>query len=217
MTDYQFWNKRWIDGQIGFHQNAPHPSLVEFAQLFAGHEKIFVPLCGKSLDMIYLRDLGHQVIGVEFSEKAITEFISENNLTLKKRKHESFNVFEGEGFCLYQGDLFCLGNHELSGVSACYDRASMVALNLEQRQNYSRFLLETAKDLSLILAPLLDYGKIEESLPPFSVTRQELQTLYSPSFLIEELKSIDVPLRDSLRERGALYEREVTYKFYRSL
>jgi thiopurine S-methyltransferase len=217
MPDYQFWNERWLNNQIGFHMNAPHKSLIEFIDLFKGHKKVFVPLCGKSPDMIFLRQHGLLVIGAEFSEIAILDFIKENNLTMVKHEVRDLVYYEGDGFKIYQGDLFKLTELDLAGITCCYDRASMVAFNQQERINYSQFLINIGKDLTMILAPLLDYGEVLDAGPPFSVTAQELSQLYGEFLDLEVLKSVEVALRDSFKLKGATSEKEVTWLFKKKI
>ena len=70
----EFWLKRWQDRwQIGFHQSEPEPLLTEFFPKAAPGSKVFVPLCGKSLDMVWLAQQGYQVVGVEPSALACFE------------------------------------------------------------------------------------------------------------------------------------------------
>ncbi|MBC7539902.1 MAG: hypothetical protein H7281_13855 [Bacteriovorax sp.] len=217
MPDYQFWSERWLNNQIGFHMNGPHKSLIEFIDLFKVHKKIFVPLCGKSPDMIFLRQYGLEVIGVEFSEIAILDFIKENNLKMIKHEVRDLIFYEGDGFKIYQGNLFKLFEIDLAGVTCCYDRASMVAFNQQERVNYSQFLKDIVKDLTLILAPLLDYGEVLDAGPPFSVTARELNLLYGKNFELEVLRSDETPLRDNLKSKGAIYEKEVTWLFKKKI
>ena len=49
------WLKRWENNQIGWHAEQINRQLIEYLPEFnlAKKDKIFVPLCGKSLDMIY--------------------------------------------------------------------------------------------------------------------------------------------------------------------
>lgn len=213
MPDYHYWNERWLNNQIGFHMLAPNPLLIEFIDLFVGHKKVLVPLCGKSPDLIFLKNSGLEVIGVEFSEVAILDFIKENNLSMTKSSHGDLNLYTGSGFTIYQGDLFKLTSDELKGVTCCYDRASMVALNYEERVRYAHFLSQTASDLKFILAPLLDYGDLIDSGPPFSVTANELTKLYGPYFELNILKKTETPVREMLKAKGAVYEKEVTWIF----
>jgi len=215
MPDFKFWNERWLSNQIGFHMINPHSSLVEFIDLFSGHRKVFVPLCGKSPDLIFLRNHGLEVIGIEFSEIAIKDFIKENNLNMKKNENAEMNFYEGEGVKIFQGDIFKLSSKDLSGITCCYDRASMVAFNEEERIRYADLLINKAQDLKLILAPLFDYGDILDAGPPYSVTLQELNILYGKNFELLQLKTSDLSLKESKKSLGATYEREVTWKFTR--
>lgn len=213
MPDYNFWNERWEKSEIGFNLAVPHRDLVRFIDKLKGHKKVFVPLCGKSIDMIYLREHGLSILGVEFSEIAVLQFLNENKLKFNKTHLNDFILYQGEGFSIYQGDIFKMRTADLKGVTACYDRASMVAFNKEERKKYAQFLCERALDLEMILSPLLDYGDIAEVGPPYSVTEIELNELYGKTFALEKLKSSDVEIRESLKSRGAPYEREVTWYF----
>ncbi|HEX5661999.1 MAG TPA: thiopurine S-methyltransferase, partial [Xanthomonadaceae bacterium] len=71
--DPDFWRQRWRDGQIGFHQQQATPLLEQYWDAIdapAG-SCVFVPLCGKSLDMPWLAARGHRVLGVELSQQAV--------------------------------------------------------------------------------------------------------------------------------------------------
>ena len=73
----EFWLERWQQNQIGFHQARVNPYLQQFwPQLgIAQTGRVFVPLCGKSSDMLWLRAQGHEVVGVEFSELAVRDVV----------------------------------------------------------------------------------------------------------------------------------------------
>ena len=47
---------------------------------------VFVPLCGKSLDMVWLLEQGFSVTGCEISELAVQQFFTENSIPYEKRK-----------------------------------------------------------------------------------------------------------------------------------
>jgi len=78
-----FWHQRWQDNQIGFHRDAPLPLLLAYwpALGLAAGSQVFVPLCGKSLDMLWLAEQGYRVLGVELSELAIRQFFDERGLS----------------------------------------------------------------------------------------------------------------------------------------
>ena len=68
-----FWLERWQQNQIGFHEQEINAHLQEFWETLniPTDSKIFVPLCGKSSDLLWLLSLGYQVVGVEISPLAV--------------------------------------------------------------------------------------------------------------------------------------------------
>ena len=106
----QFWHERWRSGQIGFHQSAADRNLTRHwpSLHLAGGSRVFVPLCGKSLDMLWLRDQGHRVIGVELSATALEAFCMENGIPARRRVQVDFDVYEAADLELYRGDFFGL-------------------------------------------------------------------------------------------------------------
>ncbi|WP_258879706.1 universal stress protein, partial [Pseudomonas aeruginosa] len=77
-----FWHARWANNQIGFHLDEINPYLMRHLsrlRLQAG-ERILVPLCGKTLDLAWLAAQGLEVLGVELSEKAVSDFFEEHDL-----------------------------------------------------------------------------------------------------------------------------------------
>ena len=136
-----FWLKKWEENQIGFHNNEFHPLLVSHLGKLGlkTPSRIFVPLCGKSLDLIYLASLGHQVIGLELSEKAILSFFTENKLDFEKKVHGPYNRYSCKNLNIkiLQGDFFQLTTDYLGPIDFIYDRASLIALPSEMRKPYS--------------------------------------------------------------------------------
>jgi thiopurine S-methyltransferase len=126
----EFWLERWDRGQIGFHQREVNPDLRRsWPDLgLAPGDPVFVPLCGKSRDMGWLRSQGHPVLGVELSPRAVSDFFSESGLEPEWRRHRKLRVAEAGGVRIHQGDFFDLTAEDLAGVGAVYDRAALIAL-----------------------------------------------------------------------------------------
>ena len=77
---HEFWHQRWQQNQIGFHKPETNPYLQRYwpkLPLSPGC-RVFVPLCGKSNDMLWLLGMGYQVVGVELSPLAVESFFSDN-------------------------------------------------------------------------------------------------------------------------------------------
>ena len=124
-----FWQARWDEGRIGFHQDDINPYLQRYwpALNVPQGAAVFVPLCGKSRDMLWLRDQGYSVVGVEIVPRAVEAFFAENDLAATHRPHGAFTLWESEGIKIYQGDFFEVTAQDVAGIGAVYDRASLIA------------------------------------------------------------------------------------------
>lgn len=181
--DRGFWLARWKDHQIGFHQQEVNAALRAHWQgigVPAG-ARVFVPLCGKSRDMLWLRAQGHPVVGVELSRIAVQEFFAENGLAPTVSTDARFERWEAEGVTLLCGDLFDLTPSDLEGVRGVYDRASLIALPPAMRRRYADKMREAlpAQAATLLITLSDPTGKLEG--PPFSVTPDEVHALYGPT------------------------------------
>jgi len=77
--DTDFWLERWAKSETGFHQQHTNEYLKKYWSQLAVPQGtiVFVPLCGKSLDMLWLYQQGHPVLGVELARTAVSEFFKE--------------------------------------------------------------------------------------------------------------------------------------------
>lgn len=183
----EFWLENWRNNKIGFHQPVINPYLTAFwRQLdFTAGSQVFVPLCGKSLDLLWLRQQEHKVLGVEVSDLAVDSFFSENGLTYSKFKKDDFQHYQAERLTILQGDFFELTADHLQGVQGVFDRASLVALPFELRQKYVRHLTNILPSKARILLVSFEYDQSLMNGPPFSVIEAEIQALYQDSYDIE--------------------------------
>lgn len=201
----QFWNERWHKGEIGFHMGRPHHDLVEFfshLEVVAG-ATVFVPLCGKSLDLLWLSGQGARVLGVELSERAVRDFFAEHELTAHRQPEGEFSRFSCAGINLLCGDFFALRPEQLTEVSAVFDRAALVALPPELRRRYAEQLCRLLPSGCRML--LVSYAYAQEQMPgpPFAVPPAEVEELFGADFAIERLAERDaLPTHEVLRQRG---------------
>ena len=189
-----FWLERWEREEIGFHQNEVNPHLCEFwpeLNLARGN-MVFVPLCGKSRDMLWLREQGHQVVGVELSAIAVQAFFEENGHTPQHISRGKFDRCEADGIRILCGDFFDLTGDDLANVTAVYDRASLIALPPEMRVSYVRHLAGILPRATQILLITVEYPQTEMQGPPFSVSSGEVETLYREYAEVRLLAELDV-------------------------
>lgn len=208
----EFWLDRWHKGEIGFHQQQFNSYLTEqWQQLgLAGSESVFVPLCGKTLDLLWLRQQGHQVMGVELSDQAALAFWEENGLECSCQPVGPFINFQGDGIGILVGDYFQLSAADLQGVNAVFDRAALIALPPEMRVAYVAHMAQLLPSGAQVLLVTMEYPQQEMDGPPFNVSVAEVETLYGPHFEVQPLAAFSV-LDDNphFRKRGltALTER----------
>ena len=177
----EFWLERWRDGRIGFHQTRITPLLQKYwpsLGLPAGCT-VMVPLCGKSLDMIWLAEQGYRVLGVELAELAVQQFFAENELPVATRQSSMGVHYVSDRIEIICGDIFGVDAATLGGCLGAYDRAALVALPAGMRQRYVDHVYGRLSDDYRGLLLTLDYPQNELEGPPFSVADEEVQRLFS--------------------------------------
>ncbi len=201
----EFWLERWERSEIGFHQGEINPYLLRFwseLKIASGGE-VFVPLCGKSLDLLWLRQQGHQVLGVELSPIAVRDFFVENGMALAHSRSGQFDCCEADGIRILCGDFFDLRKEDMAKVGAVYDRASLIALPPEMRARYARHLVDILPSATQILLVTVDYPQAEMLGPPFAVSVSEVEALYGKYAEIRLLAQEDVLAQNPrFRQRG---------------
>jgi len=216
--EHAFWHERWTSNRIGFHRPSFNPGLIRYwPQLgLAAGSRVVVPLCGKSLDMLWLRDQGFRVAGIELSPLAVEAFFSENNLHPAVRMADHYDSWTVDGIELLCGDFFRLGQAELGRIDACYDRAALVALPEQLRSAYVRHLLELLPAGASGLLITLVYEQSEMEGPPFSVQDSEVEQLFAAHCALEQLHSYDALADDpGLSGRGLTALRETLWRVQR--
>lgn len=203
--DPQFWHERWTENRIGFHQenvNSRLKKLWPALELCVG-DKVFVPLCGKTRDMIWLADQSFQVFGVELSEIACEDFFKENQIDYESHRGTRFSLCKGQNIELWAGDFFNLKKEDLAGIEGVYDRASLIALPVPMRQEYVKHLSRLLDSGTKVLLISMEYDQNKMQGPPFSVTEQEIYTLYEKNFLIDKMSESSGPdIVGNLKQRG---------------
>jgi thiopurine S-methyltransferase len=216
--DTEFWHERWQKHEIAFHQGAANDLLkAHWARIGvpAGAE-VFVPLSGKSLDMVWLAGRGHRVIGAELSEIAVDEFFASEGFAPKSRKEGSFVVKSAGPYELWCGDIFEMPAAATARVGGVYDRAALIAFPPEMQKRYADKLLALAPAAAPMLLVTLDYDPARMQGPPFATPRAAVDRLFGDACEITELARrsvIDESPR--FRERGLAALDEYAYRLRR--
>lgn len=201
--DPDFWHKRWAANQIGFHQQTTNNYLQQFWRAPAQDSRILVPLCGKSLDMHWLRQQGHAIAGIEVSPLAIEAFFAEAGLHPSRHDAAGYSRWSVGGIDLYCGDFFTLTTKEIGTVDAFYDRAALIAMPAHLRPAYVEHLLGLLPSHANGLLVTMEYEQSHMDGPPFSVPPAEVRALLGTAFTLEHLQSADIlDTQPAFRERG---------------
>ncbi|TWI04897.1 thiopurine S-methyltransferase [Luteimonas cucumeris] len=202
-----FWHQRWRENRIGFHQDKPTPLLLKHwpSLRIAPGSRVFVPLAGKSLDMVWLAAQGYRVLGVELSQLAIEQFFAEHRLQPQTGASRYGTHYRAGDIELVHGDAFALDEAMLADCSAVFDRAALIALPPALRQRYVQELHARLPAGCRGLLITLEYPQPEKEGPPFDVDEDEVRSLYARDWTVERLER-----RDILAQQPAFVEEGVT-------
>ncbi len=190
MRDPEFWHGKWASNQIGFHLDDVNPLLIKYWPNTnpSYEDKVLVPLCGKSEDLVWLATKHEDVQGVELSKIAVRAFFAEHfytpMVTSISGMHE---LYQFDELSIYTGDFFTA---PVQNADIIYDRAALVALPQEMREEYAQRVKSLLNPGGRILLVTLDYVQEEMSGPPFSVSEQEVRRLFA-EFKITKLNRDD--------------------------
>lgn len=189
----QFWLDRWENDEIAFHQdevNAHLQSLWPTLGIDAG-ATAFVPLCGKTLDLHWLAERGHPVIGVELSPVAAHAVFAEHGLTPEVTQQGDFSDYRHGRLRVLCGDFFALQPEMLLDTGLVHDRAALIALPSEDRRHYAAKMAALLPAGCLTLLITFDYPPAEMDGPPYSVSASEVEGLYGEAFDITLVREFD--------------------------
>lgn len=187
---HEFWHDKWQSNNIGFHLSSPNPLLIKHIQSLnlQPQARIFIPLCGKSLDIHWLLEQGFHLTGIDLSPIAIEELISELKLEFTVSQVGGLTHYHHQNIDLYVGDFFELNIDHISKIDAIYDRAALVALPEHMRETYTQHLVQLTQNAPQLLISF-EYNQDLLAGPPFSVPEQEIRKYYASHYQIKQLAS----------------------------
>jgi thiopurine S-methyltransferase len=186
--DNELWQQCWRDRETdGFHQKLVNPLLVRFWPSIglAPGSRVFVPLCGKSLDMVWLLAQGYEVIGVELSPLAVRAFFKENRLQPERTRLGNLMRWRQGKLSIYCGDYFSLTQEHLGQIDAVYDRAALTALPEDIRVPYVAHLRSLLPDSCEAMLLTVEDAEEGETLADSLTAADEITALYASAFRVE--------------------------------
>ncbi|MEM9509905.1 MAG: thiopurine S-methyltransferase [Cyanobacteria bacterium P01_E01_bin.35] len=188
-----FWLQKWQKNELGFHKSEANPILVKyFPELaLAQGSRVFVPLCGKTLDIAWLLSNGYRVAGAELIEIAIEQLFMELGVEPKISEAGEVRHYRAKNIDIFVGNIFDLSSKMLGSVDAIYDRAALVALPQDIRNRYTAHLTEITETAPQLLVSY-EYDQNLMKGPPFSISNQEVNQHYGDSYDLTFIQSTNV-------------------------
>ena len=162
-------------------------------------ENVLVPLCGKSLDIVWLAQY-FNVVGTELSDIACADFFKEHQLTPNVSTVPPHKLYHFENITLWQGDHFKLPLAKLPKFDWIYDRAALIALPMEMQLYYVKHLTTFLDAGASMLLVSLEFPQEQLEGPPFSIFNNDVSSLFD-GYHIEELDQHELPDKQFARRR----------------
>ncbi|MDP1752701.1 MAG: thiopurine S-methyltransferase [Reyranella sp.] len=191
--DESFWHRKWERNEIAFHEREANPWLaIYFRNLsLAEGSCVFLPLCGKTLDIHWLLSQGYRVAGAELSRIAVEQLFADLGVAPTIAALGQLSRYSANNIDIFVGDIFNLSSGMLGDVDAIYDRAALVALPTPLRERYAAHLIEITDQAPQLLISY-DYDQRLIDGPPFAVNDEEVGRHYRESYDLKRLASADI-------------------------
>jgi thiopurine S-methyltransferase len=188
-----------------------NPNLPKYwEQAVSDADSVLVPLCGKSLDLLWLTERGLTVRGVEFVPEAVQEFFRALEQTPQVQEFRNAKRFAHDGLSVFQADFFALSPQVLEPSAAVYDRAALVAIAPQRRAEYFQKLHAFTQPGARLL--LLNFVHDMESGPPFSIPETELRDIADGAFTLVKHAERDIlSAEPRFAERASFMREEVWF------
>lgn len=191
--EHSFWHNKWEKQEIGFHLSEVNPLLIRYFSnlVLSPNSRVFVPLCGKTLDIHWLLNQGYNVVGAELSQLAIEQLFAALQIIPDITNIGPLKRYTGPNIEIFVGDIFNLSAEILGHVDAIYDRAALIALPKPVRDRYTQHLMQLTNTAPQLLI-CVEYDQTLMDGPPFSITPTEVEQHYQQSYQIDMLSNEEV-------------------------
>ncbi|MEO0485119.1 MAG: thiopurine S-methyltransferase [Pseudomonadota bacterium] len=194
--EQSFWHERWSSGRIAFHEGEVNAILRDHVDLLGS--RVFLPLCGKAVDLAWLAAREHEVVGAELDAIAVEAFFAEQDQTPDIDAAGPLKRYRAGAVTIFQGDIFALTADALGPVDAVFDRAALVALPPAMRVDYAQHLASLTAHAPQLLVTY-EYDNPAMQGPPHSVPPTEVLDHYGAEYTVTEL--LRAPITGLLTQR----------------
>jgi thiopurine S-methyltransferase len=214
------WQERWSTGRTQWHKTETHASLLKYCDeylldgIIGGGGRILVPLCGKTVDMVYLtrKRAISEVVGIDAVPKALDEFMEEQSSEeLDFQEPETVNGYtkrKGNSITLITGDFLDITLDVINGggggedadtsrntllFDGVWDRGSLVAIDPSLREQYVDKIgeLMIKPNGKYLLSTVVRPNNDTTTGPPFSIDETEIRRLFGTKPWVNTITLLD--------------------------
>jgi thiopurine S-methyltransferase len=190
------WKVRWEETEGNVSWQAPavdqhlQDHLKDLTVVGGATTSIFVPWCGKSLDVPWLSSQGYDVVGVELSEIGVVQLFEENGIPYSVTEKEGFSVYEAKDrkMKVFLGDFYNLTPGLVGVFEAVWDNNAFGAAEVADREKYISVLLSILTPKGRILLGNWEYGNKVRHSAPFSLPSE---LVFCDNFDVQFLKECE--------------------------
>ena len=214
------WIQMWKEGgHPAFHLPKVYSSLQSHIYDLTGGKakwRVFVPLCGKSLDMIWLADQGHTVVGLEISQTGIKDFFKENNLDFTiaaiNMAPSGAYIFKAKAkdITIFQCDIFDFRSDVAGGkFDSIWDRGSLTSMAFTGEatiKNYVEVVSKMLADNGRWMIETFDYDETtkREGSHAF-ISDKMIHRLFENKFVVRDLEKTKYAANEGFHQLETAY------------
>ncbi|KAL7634077.1 UNVERIFIED_CONTAM: hypothetical protein RMT77_015405 [Armadillidium vulgare] len=182
--NYSYWEKLWSTKVTPFHQREVCPFLLKISSNlnFVSPKRVFIPLCGKALELKWFYDEGFEVVGVDLISIPAEEFFKEHNLTFKIRELPWAKVYESsdQRIKIYVADIFSVEPEDVGKFDVIWERADYTVVKIAEREKYSKLMKQLCKEKFVHFLCTLQFEVLvgRYDTPPRPLSHEETKKLY---------------------------------------
>ena len=193
---HQHWLQRWDEGKLGWHREQVDAILQKYLKQLTGDKEsisILVTLCGKSLDLPWLCEQGHNIVGCELSEIAGKQLFEENGIPYTVTTVDDFKLFSAteKKLKFYAGDFFKVKASLVGTFDVIWDHNAFGAINPNDRSHYIEILTSLLVPHGRILLSNWEYDQSKRNIAPYSLNSSQIKEYFEGSYEVKLLERMD--------------------------
>lgn len=199
------WKECWNTPNVAFHNPNLNELFIKYhdKMLTRPGMRIFVPLCGKAVEMKWLVDQGHKVVGLEAAPVPCKAFFEENNIPYEIHEMKGIHGEKYESLdhnvVIYCCDFFLFSKDVCGEIDGIWDSGGLNSMDVEDRDKYIHRIRSLMGKGCVNLTEFVNFDKSIVDIT-WSMTKEELEREFGEGFTVEDITQMDAPKR--LKDQG---------------